>query len=193
MLEIKGITNSGRNVTIIPRGIDCGRYQVTLYIDGLDGPSNPWTMDEGYIHLTKDEHTPEQIEAITELNIYYFAEAVAVKTSTHEIEHNIYITGRKPFRNILKQFWRNVKAVFYTESIFANLFEEDVPENGHWGFNPDALRRIMDISWYDRRDVREIVPLTNLHLGGTWQKYYKDRDWLDKAEQIKGRTIYLAS
>lgn len=38
-----------------------------------------------------------------------------------------------------------------------------------------------------------VVPLSEAHLGGSWQHYYQDRSsWRDDAQAIKGDTIYYA-
>jgi hypothetical protein len=37
-----------------------------------------------------------------------------------------------------------------------------------------------------------VVPLSEAHLGGSWQSYYHDRSWMTDAQAIKGDTIYYA-
>lgn len=37
-----------------------------------------------------------------------------------------------------------------------------------------------------------VVPLSEAHLGGSWQSYYHDRSWMTDAQAIKGDEIYYA-
>jgi len=37
-----------------------------------------------------------------------------------------------------------------------------------------------------------VVPLSEAHLGGSWQHYYQDRSWMKDAQGIKDDTIYYA-
>jgi len=47
-------------------------------------------------------------------------------------------------------------------------------------------RKIGDETW------EVVVPMTETHLGGSWQHYYQDKNWLREAETIKGGQVFIA-
>lgn len=194
-ITIKAITNSGRKVSIIPWGVqENGKYKVTLYIDGLNG-QHPRCCDDGYVHLIPDhEYNDAEKTEINEINKFHFANKIEFLTNVTEIISSTYITSKKTNKEILNQILKNIKNVFVEstwEDFWVNCgIKEKSPIWKRLQFKPKEIKR--KIYFYNYKRVEEIVPLQSLHLGGTFQKFYSDKNWIKESEELSGSQICLA-
>jgi hypothetical protein len=193
METIKGITNSGKEVSIIPWGVqENGNYKVTLYIDGLNSDRPYYYPNEGYLHLCDIEYTEKEIEAIQEITKYYFARKIEILTDIREIDHQIIIDREKTIKERIAEYFKNLFDCFFPpEDVFAAMFGQPTKRLFKLNFkkwsNRDKVKK------YIYKSVDILVPIKSLHIGGSFQRYFHgDNSWLSEAEALKGEKIYLA-
>ncbi len=166
-------------------------------------------LTDGYLHIRYEEiernlsggtscpeffrqEAEQQIEMIREINKHYFAGRLTVLSDDTEIAEKT-MRRERSFLQMLGAVvaaWKN-----YTDLLdFDWLLSQPLPQ---WSWfhragarSRYALRQVR--KQYDR--IAVVQPLSDAHLGGTWQRYYDDRfTWLAEAESLKGSRIYLAS
>lgn len=166
MLTINAQTNSGSKIQIVT---DAEISFLTIY-----GDKKYYDVNDGYVHLLDQEYTPDEIAAIKKLNTLSFAGKLPeIRTDMKSVEY------------------KNLTVPLAKSQIIKSL----LPRFTITGIFGDRSLKNLRINWKPAytttRMVDCLVPF-ELHLGGSWQSYYGNNDWLTEAEQIKGSRVYLA-
>lgn len=152
-----------------------------IYLSSKLPPRMYYDVDKSYMHIdsSREDYYPsknEYIKTVKDLAIREFAGALEIENPFFELKR-IYI---KPKLRSLREIIDRV------------CHENDI-----------SGKKIFKINfWYIRHNFKNILfKYTEVEIaeklkcppfGGTWQKYFKDTAWLDKANKIKGSRIYLA-
>lgn len=140
-----------------------------------------YDVEKGYMHIdeTKEGESygeswqptkEEYIEAVKMLNIHYFAGILNIENPFFTLK-DMYINKRlRSIKSILNDILFSVD--FFTGKRKFNI-----------SFNNIKLFQ------YDRIEVAQ--KLNCPMFGGTWQKYYTDKKWIQESEKLRGSKIYL--
>lgn len=141
-----------------------------------------YDIEKGYMHIDESreeefygkEWQPtkeEYIRAVKELTINYFAGKLEIENPFFELK-NMYINRK----------FRSIKAIASDILFEYNFFTE----------KRSLKISLRGIKYFQYTQIEVAQKTKCPRLGGTWQKYFQDKNWITEAEKIKGETIYLA-
>jgi hypothetical protein len=132
-----------------------------------------YDVDKGYMHIDEEKeyeyYSEEYISEVKRITILYFAGKLQIENPFFELTSRAINKRLRSFKSIV------------LDCLFDITFEEKRI------FRP-SLRRI-NLWQFDLIEIAKKMDCPP--LGGTWQKYFNDKNWLIKAEKIKGESIFL--
>lgn len=140
----------------------------------------------GYLQLVDRSYTRKEVRAIKDATIRYYA-------GTFFPTSSIPIKTMGPFRRP----WRPGEK----EKLLKEL--EDAPVVEDLVDDDDLISKLFSLTPERRKkDIQELkaqkdvsdygeLETVQLSLGGTFQKFFKGREWLKEAAKIKGGQIYI--
>ena len=145
------------------------------------------SRDVGYLHLEDRQYTRKEIRAIKDATIRYYAgtfnpvSAVPLKTSG---------TVSRPWKpgekeSALKEI-EDAPIIEYAED-----HEESWVDKLYGMTAERKAERIRELRAQSKVEEIGEIETTRLQLGGTFQKFFKGRDWLKESEKIRGGKIYI--
>jgi hypothetical protein len=199
------VYNSGRRATV---RVTIGHPEVIDIGIDTDRQRPYQSVVDGYLHidtesivrdLETDPHAPivgyrhkealEMVEMIKGVNTHYFAGDLQVLSDDKMIADS-RCRRERGMRDVLRDVGDAWNDYSRTLDFAWCLSEYKKPAwwrglTGRAGYALSKLRK-------QHERVERLVPLSDAHLGGTWQRFYMDNSWLDQAAAIKGGRIYLA-
>lgn len=179
-------------IEIITNGGYRGILDTDTGIVAWNGETPEKSVDVGYIHLSKERYSSEEIEAIKDFNIRYFANHSILRSKTPMNTSGAVARDWKPGEKErrLKQL-REAKVVSEPDDTgfwFLHLFSE-----GRFFFGEEqkaqALAQLE--AQQQTTEYRDDLPTYDLSLGGSFQRYFLNNSWLKEAERLKGSTIFI--
>jgi hypothetical protein len=181
VIDIAIETERGRPYQIVEDGYL--HLNVEFIKKDLETDPNNWAT--GYRH----QDALEIIEMVKGINKHYFAGTLTVLSDEKAIVDKYirrYRSAKEVIHDIISA-WRQHNRTLDFEWLF---YEVKKPK--WWSKFTGKIRHAVTILKKQYERVEMVVPLSDAHLGGTWQEFYSDNSWLDEAETLKGGRIYLA-